>query len=116
MKKVLNARPLSKYCRLGIFVSVFLLFLIPSSYSNPTGKGNNSKSPSLSIDNTPILEIDTKGHKGKICDLIFTQDGQHLVSASQDKTVRVWNIKTGQLIRTLRGHSGHGLDGKISRK
>jgi WD40 repeat protein len=36
--------------------------------------------------------------------LAFTADGQTLAAAMSDKTIKVWNGKTGQLIRTLQGH------------
>jgi len=61
----------------------------------------------------PILAIDTGGHKAVIRDVIFTKDGKYIVSAAEDKTIRVWDIETGQLTRTLRGQIGEGLEGKI---
>jgi WD40 repeat protein len=30
---------------------------------------------------------------------------QHIVSASSDQTVRVWDLRSGRLVRTLEGHS-----------
>jgi WD40 repeat protein len=33
----------------------------------------------------------------------FSPDGQHLAAACRDKTVKVWDLKTGQVL-TLRGH------------
>ena len=61
----------------------------------------------------PILEIDTGGHMAKIKDVIFTQVGDYLVSASNDKTVRVWDVATGECVRILRGQIGKGNEGKI---
>ncbi|OAD20286.1 WD repeat-containing protein [Candidatus Thiomargarita nelsonii] len=61
----------------------------------------------------PILQIDPGGHKAKINDIVFTPDGQSLVSASEDKLIRVWNLKTGRTERTLRGQIGEGSEGKI---
>ena len=61
----------------------------------------------------PILEIDSGGHMGKIWDVIFTRDGDHLLSTSGDKTVRVWDVATGECIRVLRGQIGEGNVGKI---
>jgi WD40 repeat protein len=29
-----------------------------------------------------------------------------LVSGSQDKTIKLWNLRTGQLLRTIKGHAG----------
>ena len=61
----------------------------------------------------PILEIDTGGHMAKIWDVFFTKDGAHLVSASDDKTVRVWDVTTGECVRVLRGQIGEGYEGMI---
>ena len=47
-----------------------------------------------------------------------TGDGKRAVSASGDKTLKVWDLETGRELRTLEGHSGdvHGVavtaDGK----
>ncbi len=61
----------------------------------------------------PILQIDTGGHKAIIKDIFFTNDGRFLISASKDKTVRVWDVKTGETMRIIRGHIGEGQEGKI---
>jgi hypothetical protein len=51
-----------------------------------------------------ILVRRLKRHKGAITDLVFSPDG-NLISSSWDKTVRLWQPKTGRLIDTLAGHS-----------
>ena len=33
-------------------------------------------------------------------------DGQRVVSGSDDKTLKVWDVATGECVATLRGHSG----------
>lgn len=61
----------------------------------------------------PILQIDSQGHQSNISKIIFTHFGNQLISASTDKTIRVWDIKTGTLLRTIRGQIGRGGKGKI---
>ena len=38
--------------------------------------------------------------------MALTADGRHAVSGSWDNTLRVWDLETGQTIRTLEGHTG----------
>ncbi len=61
----------------------------------------------------PILVIDSGGHTAAIRDVTFTRDGKHLVSAADDKVVRVWDVGTGRVVRTIRGEIGPGHEGKI---
>lgn len=61
----------------------------------------------------PILAVDTGGHKGLIRDIIVTPDQRYLVSASDDKTIRVWDIATGKEVRKILGQVGPGPEGKI---
>lgn len=61
----------------------------------------------------PILQIDPGGHKALIRDVAFTPDGRYLVSASNDKVIRVWDIETGETVRMFRGQIGAGHEGKI---
>ena len=43
------------------------------------------------------------GHRETIFGLAFSPDGKYLASASQDSTVRVWEVRTHRLLETLRG-------------
>ncbi|MEM7725477.1 MAG: WD40 repeat domain-containing protein [Cyanobacteria bacterium P01_A01_bin.45] len=45
-----------------------------------------------------------RGHIWSIASLTFTADGKTLVSGSFDHTIKVWNLKTGKMIRTLDFH------------
>ena len=47
-----------------------------------------------------------KGHSDWINGIHFCNNGQHVVTASSDKTVRVWNPTTGDQIAILKGFPG----------
>ncbi len=44
------------------------------------------------------------GHTGAVNSVAFSPDGARLSTASEDKTARVWNSATGELVHTLTGH------------
>lgn len=45
-----------------------------------------------------------RGHTGQIVKLAWSPDGARIVTASQDKTVRIWNASNGAELLVLRGH------------
>ncbi len=61
----------------------------------------------------PVLQLDTGGHMAIIKGIAFTPDGRQLVSASEDKTIRVWDLASGKTVRTIRGESAAGPAGKV---
>lgn len=48
--------------------------------------------------------IPSLGHTREINSVGFSRDGVYLVSASSDKSVKLWDVHTGRLIRTFHGH------------
>ena len=44
------------------------------------------------------------GHTDAVQTVGFSPDGQLLVSAGQDNTIRVWDFASGQMLKTFRGH------------
>ena len=48
-------------------------------------------------------------HEGRIRPVAFGRDSSHLVTASRDGTVKYWNIKTGELLHTFPGSTGHSF-------
>ncbi len=49
----------------------------------------------------PIPFLDTGGHRGRINDIVVSNDGRYIVSASNDGTVRVLNSKTLKEIKKI---------------
>ncbi len=45
-----------------------------------------------------------RGHGDRISTLAISPNSQFLVSGSKDFMIKIWNLKTGKLIRTLSGH------------
>jgi len=46
------------------------------------------------------------GHSGWVIAVAITPDGRQAVSASGDKTLKVWDLASGEEVRTLAGHDG----------
>jgi WD40 repeat protein len=61
-----------------------------------------SESPAISIKKSKLEPL--IGHSDWIRSLAFSPDGKTLLSSSNDKTVRLWDLETGQLLYLLTGH------------
>jgi len=55
-----------------------------------------------------------RGHSDQVLSAAFSPDGRRIVTASRDRTARIWNASTGREIAILRGHEGHIESAKFS--
>jgi WD40 repeat protein len=49
------------------------------------------------------------GHISYVWSVAFSPDGKTIASASDDKTIKLWDASTGRLITTLEGHTDYIL-------
>jgi WD40 repeat protein len=63
---------------------------------------------------TPILRPETMMHTAPINRIDVDREERFLVSGSDDKTVRIWDLSNGRLLRTLRVPLGEGSLGKVN--
>lgn len=60
------------------------------------------------------VPIEFKGHQEVVYDAKFLPDGNSLVTASFDQTVKLWDVATQSTLRTMEGHTGIVLTVDVS--
>jgi WD40 repeat protein len=89
--------------RRPLLAHAFLLLLLPLLAQEPATEPEPEPDESEVVDIGKVrLTLDPGDHVGYISRLLFTPDGNELLSAGRDHTVRVWDARTGDLLRVLR--------------
>ncbi|MEH1788655.1 MAG: ribosome assembly protein 4, partial [Nostoc sp.] len=53
------------------------------------------------------IEVNTlEGHSDAVNSVTYSPNGQQLASASSDSTIKIWDVSSGKLLKSLTGHSG----------
>jgi WD40 repeat protein len=55
---------------------------------------------------SPDLVRTLAGHSHWVSAVAVTLSGRHALSGSEDRTLKLWDLQTGQLLRTIAGHEG----------
>src|SRR6478752_3392173 len=66
-----------------------------------------------SIAQAPRIVINPMGHSAKIHNLVFTPDAHKLISVSEDKTIRIWNPESGEMLKKFESQIGDGPEGML---
>ena len=61
----------------------------------------------------PILRVETGMHADAVFRIDSDAEGRLILSCSADKTARLWDARSGELIRVFRPPIGEGHDGKL---
>jgi len=90
---------------------------LPVTRGNPPGP--SLRQPSSSFENSTLEIIASEeedggfkpftGHRNGIMAIAYAPDGRHLATGSPDKTIRVWDVRTGvQVGEPMEGHTDEG--------
>ncbi len=65
-------------------------------------------------DATGVQKLFTGQHDNWVTGVTFSRDGQQLVSSSEDLTLKLWDLETGNCLQTFTGHAGWVMGVAIS--
>ena len=70
----------------------------------PAGKGLTH--PDAEVHIHPVMMLRLQGHSDKVKGVAFSPDGAMIASSSWDKSVRVWEVASGECCATLQVEFG----------
>jgi WD40 repeat protein len=84
-----------------------LLGGVPSPDGRQIAMVENIGRPAIRVRDVSGKELFYAGHGGgAVTDLAWSRDGQRVASASDDRTVKIWDAADGKVVRAYTGHTG----------
>ena len=74
------------------------------SRSNPTRRVGHSANPSVSFSSPHGASSSSSLSSSWVWDAAFCADSTYLVTASSDQIARLWNLRSGEVVRQYHGH------------
>jgi WD40 repeat protein len=95
-----------------IFHILYLLMAAVFAYASGGGSGSTAaqgEERGLTVKELPHIEANIDvllqtEHSSKLITARFSPDGKQIISSSDDKTIKLWDVASGRLIRTFSGH------------
>ncbi len=104
-------RRIIQYCLISSFI-ILMLGCSATEHKTPTPK-LKQKARITAPPSTPILRLNNGMHTTAIKSISTDAQQRFVLTASKDKTARLWSVDDGHLLQTFRPPQGAGDEGKL---
>ena len=97
----------------SLVLAACTLGALPAHAQPASGQPTATQPANTQLVDAPVLRVDTGSHNAAIRALATDAAGRYAVTASDDKTARVWDLSSGRLLQTLRPPAGTDNIGRL---